>query len=194
MHNSAANSTSTTIGGWGWWRSALPPTGTGCVIGFLALSSPLSTGIKLHGRNDDHTDGLSDSYSISTLSLCHPPVSNGLINGRLSADFRGSDVPLVLDEKVAEWRKVVGGVVNDLVVANAKSMLQLVDRIPDRIAVSADESIILSFETEASLLLVEFFASGEIAAVLQAGETEHLFDSNSPAEAANFISSTLGPV
>lgn len=112
-----------------------------------------------------------------------------------SLDTSANSRPLVaLAQIVADWEKSTGLIIEEKAVANSKAAIEMAPFTPDRMAVTEDRSILFSFSSEAKSVLVEFFGTGEIAAVSRDAESDQLFDSDSVEGVTHFIAEALGSV
>ena len=110
----------------------------------------------------------------------------------LQESNRGQESQAILESRLQEWNDNGASPVAEVAVSKARDFLARLTNCPERIGITEDSSVLFTYASEGSSILVEFFETGELAAVVRNPESDQLFDSESVKEVAAFVSASLG--
>ena len=110
----------------------------------------------------------------------------------LQESNRGLGSQAILESRLREWNDREASPVAEVAASKARDFLARLTKSPERIGITEDSSVLFTYASEGKAVLVEFFETGELAAVVRNPESDELFDSESVKEVAAFVSASLG--
>jgi hypothetical protein len=109
----------------------------------------------------------------------------------LQESNRGQGSQAILEDRIREWNDREASPVSEVAASKARDFLAHLTNSPERVGITEDSSVLFTYASEGKSILVEFFETGELAAVVSNPESDELFDSESVKEVAAFVSASL---
>lgn len=131
-----------------------------------------------------------------TSLLCEPIIENVNVNAHFMEQTHAKkegDLIEYFKRLPHNWDSLGGGPISDVAVKNAQAALSELSNhgiCPDRISPTPDDSVLFEMSSETESWLMEFFGTGDVAAVRNSGEAETLFDSTNVCDAVAFIANS----